>query len=433
MRPMPLATLAGRARAVAFTPPIIAFLAAPRLRANPARLFRVLQRLEPVHRSPLGITLVSRHADVASTMRNPVFGSDEGKADMEQLRVIRRLSRLVSRGSSAADAQGEFHDLFDDLMLFSDPPDHTRLRALVAKAFTPRRVEALTRRVVAIVDELLEPAMAGNGVELMSELAYPLPARVICELLGIPDADAGLFVRHAPALATRLDPSPMRTPEGAARADTAVKELRAYLDGLIEVRRREPEDDLLSALVAAEDGGTTLSHSELVATVLLLVLAGHETTANVIGNATLRLLRDRPLLDELAACDDAAMKPAVEELLRLDGPVQMAERIALEPVSIGGQELPAGHIVVLLLAAANRDPSVFEDPHRARFDRAPNPHLAFGAGAHFCIGAPLARLELRIAMRALARRLPSEVRLDGAARYRPSFTIRGPEVLPLAW
>lgn len=426
-------TFTDRARAVAVTPPIIAFLAAPRLRRTPHRMFQALQRVDPVHRSPLGLTLLSGHADVAATMRNPVFGSDESKADLDQLSLIDRLSRLVARGGSGDEPSGEFHELFGDLMLFSDPPDHTRLRSLVAKAFTPRRVEAVAGRVEEIVDELLEPALARGHMELMGELAYPLPARVICELLGIPDTDAGLFVRHAPALATRLDPSPMRTAEGAARADIAVAELRTYLDDLIEVRRRSPRDDLLSALIAAEEGGTSLSHRELIATVLLLVLAGHETTANVIGNAMLRLVGDRALLDELARCDDAAMRSATEELLRLHGPVQMAERVTLEPVSVNGHELPEGHIVVLLLAAANRDPSVFPDPHRARLDRSPNPHLAFGSGAHFCIGAPLARLELRVAMRSLARRLPPTVRLAGKPHHRPSFTIRGLEALPLAW
>lgn len=427
------ASLSDRARAAALTPPVVAFLAAPRLRRRPDRLFRVLQRVDPVHRSPLGLTLLSRHADVAATMRNPVFGSDEGKADLAQLRVIEHLSRLMTRGASDEEAKGEFHDLFGDLMLFSDPPDHTRLRSLVAKAFTPRRVEALTGRVEELVDDLLEPALARGRMELMGELAYPLPARVICELLGIPDGDHDLFVRHAPALAIRLDPSPMRTAEGAARADVATAELRAYLDGLIDVRRREPRDDLLSALVTAEDDGSSLSHNELIATVLLLVLAGHETTANVIGNSMLRLLGDRSQLEELAACDDSCMRLAVEELLRLDGPVQMAERITLEPVEVAGHRLPAGHIVVLLLAAANRDPSVFPEPGRPRLDRSPNPHLAFGSGAHFCIGAPLARLELRVAMRALARRLPRDVQLAGPARYRPSFTIRGLEALPLTW
>jgi cytochrome P450 len=176
-----------------------------------------------------------------------------------------------------------------------------------------------------------------------------------------------------------------------------------------------------------------LSHDELIATVLLLILAGHETTANVLGNSTLRLLNDRPALDDLGALDDAGAKLAVEELLRLDGPVHMAERITLEPTRIGGVELPAGRILVLLVASANRDPAVFSEPDRVRFSRSPNPHLAFGAGAHFCIGAALARLELRIALQALAHRLPREAVLAGVARQRESFTLRGLEALPLAW
>jgi cytochrome P450 len=393
----------------------------------------MLQRFDPVHRSPLGLTVVSRHADVGAILRNPAFSSDEGNADLSQLALVNKLSSLISRGASDRETEGEFHELFGNLMLFLDPPDHKRLRSLVSKAFTPKRVESLAGRVEEIVDELLGPLLYRGGCELMGEFAYPLPARVICELLGIPENDAELFVRHAPALATRLDPSPMRTAEGAARADGAVRELRSYLDGLIEMRRREPQDDLLSALIAAEDGGSTLSHDELIATVLLLVLAGHETTANVIGNSMIRLLGDRSLVECLADCDDAGMTAAVEELLRLDGPVQMDERITTEPVTVGGRDLPAGHIVVLLLSAANRDPAVFADPHVAKLDRSPNPHLAFGAGAHFCIGAPLARLELRIAMRALARRLPPSVRLAGTPHHRPSFTIRGPASLPLAW
>jgi cytochrome P450 len=176
-----------------------------------------------------------------------------------------------------------------------------------------------------------------------------------------------------------------------------------------------------------------LSHEELIATVLLLILAGHETTANVLGNSMLRLVDDRPALNELAALDDPGAKAAVEELLRLDGPVHMAERITLEPVQIGRVELPAGRILILLVASANRDPAVFSEPERLQFGRTPNPHLAFGAGAHFCIGAALARLELRTALQALARRLPPAARLCGVARQRPSFTLRGIEALPLAW
>ena len=422
-----------RLRHAMVTPGLVAFLALPRLRRRPAPLFRALQRFDPVHRSPLGLTVLSRHADVSSVLRDPRFGSDENKADPEQLRVLDRLSGMMSRGAADAEAHGPFHEVFEDLMLFADPPAHTRLRSLVSRAFGPKRVESIAARVEEVVDDLLEPALARGHIELMRELAYPLPARVICEMLGIPAGDHHLFVRHAPAIAIRLDPSPMRTTESAVRADVATAELRAYLDELIARRRKEPTDDLLSALIAAEDSGTSLTHGELVATVLLLLLAGHETTANVIGNATLRLLRRRDLLDDLAARDDTQMNRAVDELLRLDGPVQMAQRITLEPVEVGGYRLPAGHIVVPLVFAANRDPSVFPEPQCVHLDRLPNPHLAFGGGPHFCIGAPLARLELRIAMRALARRLPRNTRMAGPAQHRASFTIRGLEALPLTW
>jgi cytochrome P450 len=256
---------------------------------------------------------------------------------------------------------------------------------------------------------------------------------VICELLGVPEGDHDLFIRHAPALAVGLDPSPMRSADSLKRANEATVALTRYLDDLIGRRRRDPGDDLLSALITAEEGGASLTHDELIATVLLLILAGHETTANVLGNSMLRLMGDRSSLSELGALDVEGAKAAVEELLRLDGPVQMAERITLEPTEVGDAELGAGRILVLLVTAANRDPEVFDEPDRMRFGRSPNPHVAFGAGPHFCIGAALARLELRIALQALAGRLPHTTHIAGVARHRPSFTLRGLETLPLAW
>lgn len=298
----------------------MAFLASARLRQRPASAYRLLRRFDPVHQSPLGILILSGHAEVAAALRNPALGSDESRADMAQLH-IGGLNRLLSR-NKAPEEQAEFLDLFDQFMLFRDPPDHTRLRSLVSKAFTPRRVELLEPRIQAIVDELVEPAIARRGLELMHDFAYPFPARVICELLGVPADGQDLFVRHAPALAIGLDPSPMRTTEGIQRANVATRELRAYLRELIAVRRAKPADDLLSALIEAESDGSTLTEDELIATVLLLVIAGHETTANVLGNAMHRLLRDESSRRWLADADDVGVRTAVEEFLRLDGPVQ---------------------------------------------------------------------------------------------------------------
>ena len=420
----------GALRSALLTPAVLTFVASARVRRRPQRPLQLLQRLDPVHRSPLGVVVVSRHHDVSSILRDPSFGSDESKADAELLRVP-FLDRFLSGPPKTAE-RPEFLELFDLLMLFRDPPDHTRLRTLVGKAFTPRRVEELTDRIADVVDELLEPARARRSMELMHDFAYPFPARVICELLGIPNDEVALFVRCAPALAIALDPSPMRTAAGIRAADDATVELRAYLDDLIERRRTAPGSDLLSALIAAESDGDRLSKDELIATVLLLVIAGHETTANVLGNSMQRLARSDTLQTALAGSDDDEVRSAVEEFLRLDGPVQMAERIALTPHTVGNVQLAAGQIVILMVAAANRDPKTFTRPQRFDLRRTKNPHLAFGAGAHFCIGAPLARLELRLALRALSQ-LPGRVQLASKPKHRSSFTIRGLDQLDLQW
>ena len=248
-------------------------------------------------------------------------------------------------------------------------------------------------------------------------------------MLGIPAGDHHLFVRHAPAIAIRLDPSPMRTTESAVRADVATAELRAYLDKLIARRRKEPADDLLSALIAAEDSGTSLTHGELVATVLLLLLAGHETTANVIGNATLRLLRRRDLLDDLVARDSSTqINRAVDELLRLDGPV--LDGSADHPRAGRGRRLPIArrpHRGALVVCCESRPVRLPREPECVRLDRLPNPHLAFGGGPHFCIGAPLARLELRIAIARTGAATPSQCPHGRPREHRTSFTIRGLE------
>jgi cytochrome P450 len=442
-----MATL-DRVRAWALTPLLVAFVASGRVRRHSAATYRVARRLDPVHRSPTGVVMLSRHAEASAVLREPRFGSGEDGVDTAALRL--GLLSLIGSGRRGPGPGGPrpFVRLHRHFLLFRDPPDHTRIRALVAKAFTPRRVEQLAGRIEEIVDELLDTALAAGHTEFMSEVAYPLPARVICELVGVPAEDYPLFVEHAPGLARSIDPAPMLTTAAADAADAAVETLSAYLDELIARRREAPGDDLLSALIAAEDDGATLSHDELVATVLLLVMAGHETTANVLGNAVARLVRDpaaRAELDRLAAADEPgdgrrtllsdgpSLRTAVEEFLRLDGPVQIAQRITRQPVRLGGVDIPAGRIVLVMLAAANRDPAAFAAPERLDLGRTPNPHLAFGSGPHYCIGAPLARLELQVALRALAQRLPPEARITGRAEVRASFTVRGYAMLPLAW
>jgi hypothetical protein len=420
----------GRVVRAAMTPGLVGFMASSKVRRNPYRLFRLLQRIDPIHSSPLGLWVLTGHSDVATALRDPRLGNQESKADLAALK-LGIFDRFFGRKPFSRETS-PFLRMFSELMLFRDPPDHTRLRALVAKAFTPRRVEALEPRVQHLVNEILDRVTPDGGMDVMRDLAYPLPARVICELVGVPPDDVPLILRHAPALAIGLDPSPMRPPEAVERANHATDELVAYMSDLIAHRRREPGEDMLSALIAAEEGGETLSHDELIATVLLLLLAGHETTANLVGNGLVALARHPGELRSLQE-DESVEKSAVEELLRYDSPVQMTQRITLEPIEIGGQTVPAGRIIVLLIAAANRDPSAFDEPGQLDLRRLPNPHLAFGGGAHFCIGAPLARLEGRIVLSSFVRRFPNfRITRDGVVR-RKSFTIRGFSRLEVAW
>ena len=417
-------------KSTALTPALVAFMASPALRERSDVAFRALQRVDPVHHSPLGLVILSRHRDATAVLRNAHFGSDEHKADESLLRFT-FIEKFLG-GKNTEGGRAEFLQVFDDLMLFKDPPDHTRLRSLVSKAFTPKRLQALEGRVRELVEEMLAPLEKCRSAELMHDFAYPLPARVICELLGLPPEGEALFIEHAPALAVALDPSPMRSTQAIAKANAATRALTRYLSELIATLRGEPRDNLLSALVHAESEGDRLTEKELIATVLLLVIAGHETTANVIGNATHRLLGSPEHREAIATGDAAFVRCAVEELLRLDGPVQMVQRVALEPVDVGGTQIAKGQIVVPLVGAANLDPEVFDRPTELQLERNPNPHLAFGGGHHFCIGAPLARLELAIALPALMRLAPNP-RLPARPRRRRSFTIRGFETLPLAW
>lgn len=425
-----MAAVAQATRRAVVTPQLVTFVVSPRRRADPYRAYRRLRRLDPVHRSPLGVWVLSRHADVTAALRHPAMGSDEAKADQEAINL--GLFRLFNRGNKQTSHEGPFLDVMRRLMLFADPPDHTRLRSLVSKAFTPKRVAALEPRITDLVDEMLDDLAPKGGVELMSEFAYPLPARVICELLGVPTGGQDVIVRNAPALATGLDPNPMRTPDAITAANDAVLALREFLDGLIAERRRNLGDDLLSALIEAEDGGDRLDHEELIATLILLLIAGHETTANLIGNGLLALTRHPAELERFRA-EAGSDREAVEELLRYDGPIQMTQRITLDEVEIDGARIPARRIVVLCVGSANRDPTVFPDPDRLDLARKPTQHVAFGGGSHFCIGAPLARAEARIALRALVERLGEFEVVDSRPAWRPSFTVRGLHHLHLRW
>ncbi|MEW2505642.1 cytochrome P450 [Amycolatopsis sp. NPDC047767] len=312
---------------------------------------------------------------------------------------------------------------------FLNPPDHTRLRGLVGKAFTARTVEALVPRVEELVGEFVGRVVAAGEGDLMAELAVPLPVTVIAELLGVPVGDRERFGAWSGAMARAAEPGFLLAPGVAEAAAGARREFVGYFRELAAERRRAPGDDLLSALVAVADEGERLSEGELLVTLTLLLVAGHETTTNLIGNGVLALLRNPEQYRALAR-DAALAEGAVEEVLRYDSPIQLTTRTVLTDTTLGGVELAAGTTVLVLVGAANRDPRVFDEPDRFDITRAPGRHLAFGRGIHFCLGAPLARLQGRTVLRELARRAP-ELRPTGEPEWAETVTLRGLRTLPV--
>ena len=361
------------------------------------------------------VWLITRYDDVLAALRDPRFVKDPLNAVLQDERPkppwIPKFARPLARN-----------------MLDVDPPDHTRLRALVQRAFTPRIVEGLRSGIQALADELVEKLRGRRRFDLISEYALPIPTTVIAGLLGVPVRDRRRFHRWSTAIVAS-DPTGWRM----IRAVPHVAAFLRYIRRLIRKRRAEPGEDLVSALVAVEEEGARLSEDELVAMVFLLLVAGHETTVNLIGNGTLTLLRHPGQMDRLRRQPELAV-PGVEELLRYDGPLETAtERYAREDVAIGGSTIPRGSLTYAVLASANRDERQFPDPETVDLTREPNRHLAFGFGIHFCLGAPLARLEAQIAIRALAERLPSlRLAVDPQElRWRRGLVLRGLRTLPL--
>jgi cytochrome P450 len=399
------------------TPGPAALLFTPEVRADPFGLYRRLLEEDPVHDTGFGLWLVSSYEDCRSALRDARFSAEfRTMADYEATMVA------VGRNTPV-------QDLMERLMLFRDPPDHTRLRGLVQRAFTPRMIEAFRARVVEVCEGLLDAAEErGDEMELMADLAWPLPVVVIAELLGVPADERERFRGWASDLALAFDLG--MTPERARRATVAQEAFIAFFLELAAERAREPRGDLLTALAQAEEAGDRLTPDELVSNLILLLIAGHETTMNLIGNGVHALLRHPAELARLR--EDPSLAPAaVEELLRYDSPVQLVIRFTRDELELGGRTIPKGARVMLLLGAANHDPARFADPDRLDLDRGDRGHLAFGGGPHFCLGNALARLEGEVVIPALVRRFPGLRLLDDAPRYRPTMTLRGLEELRL--
>lgn len=401
-------------------------LRSPAGRADPYPLFRRAQRRAPVIFIPKHNWIVTRYAEAASVLRDPRFSSDQN--------TRRFRPGWEEFWRSFTEKYPERPVRLTNTMLFKDGADHERLRGLVSKAFTPRVIEGLRDRVQALADELLDSVEQSGQMDLIADYAYPLPVTIICELLGVPVEDRADFREWTVKVAQSLDPSTNAEEEDAMiRAGRdAADAFGAYFRRVVESRKADPKDDLVTALINAQEGEDRLTTDELLATFVLLLVAGHETTTNLIGNGVLALLRNPGELVKLRAdLGSEAVRLAVEELLRYEPPVAGVLRIASEDIPLGGTVIPKGHDVIVLIAAVNRDPTQFPDPDQLDIRRTDNRHLTFSGGSHFCLGAPLARLEGQIAIATLLRRFPSLELETDEPEWRETFTLRGLKRLPL--
>ncbi len=390
----------------------------PGLLANPYPMYKLLREQDPIHWDPLfEAWILTRYDDVDFVLMDPRFSADRARAQNRFAEMIRQQQEEFGPFSQAPT------------MLTSDPPEHTRLRRLVSKAFTPRAVENLRPRIKEIVEGLLDGVPTGSAFDLVEVLAYPLPVIVIAEMLGVPPEDRADFKRWSDDIVATLG-GPMIQPEVVQTGRAAIEELVTYLAEVIAQRRMTPRDDLISGLIAAEDEGQVLTEQEIFSTTILLLVAGNETTTNLISNAMFSLLQHPDQL-ELLRSEPALMPSAVEELLRFNGPVQATGRVAKEDVEIDGHVVKQGQSALTVLGAANHDPAKFPDPERLDLRRNPTDHLGLGDGIHFCLGAPLARAEAQIAFEALLRRYP-KIELAGEPVWGGTFIIRGAKKLPLA-
>ncbi|MCI0831996.1 MAG: cytochrome P450 [Chloroflexi bacterium] len=395
----------------------------PAFRENPYPVYSRLVREDPVHITPFGIKAFSRLTDATAILRDHKhFSSDSRNAGLEGVQQDPN-----SGGDSIVNEE-------DRPFLFMDPPDHTRLRRLVNQAFTPRALESMRPRIQQLVDELLDAIEEKGEMDAIADLAYPLPVSVICEMLGVPHEDEPLFRVWSRVLASSLDPDITVAPEVQKAREQAVFDSREYFRELIARRGDDRPPDILSALLTAEEEGDKLSERELLSTCTMILIAGHETTVNLIGNGILQLLRHPDQLAKFQERPEVLAPHVVEEVLRFDPPVQFDGRNCIKQTEVGGVTIAPGEFVMTLIGAANRDPEHFEDPDtfdvtRGERDSAADRHLAFGFGIHYCLGAPLARIEGEIALRSFVQRFPDARLLDERPQYRAQITLRGLENL----
>lgn len=396
-------------------------LLAPEVVRDPYTYFARLREHDPVHwNDRWGGWLVTRYEDVVRAFRDPERLSSDRMAHFQQ--------ELTPQDREKLHVLIKY---FSRWLVFTDPPYHTRVRMLVNKAFTPTSVERLRPRVRQIVHELLDAVQPWGYMEFVREFAFHLPVIVISEYLGVPPEDREA-VKEWSDETSRIFFIRADDPDRRERSQAGLVKLLEYFEPLIHDRRRNPRDDLTSALVQAQERGDLLSHDELLATCTVLLFAGHETTTNLLANGLLALLQHRDQW-ELLCRDPSLNRSATEELLRYDGPVKATFRWAKVDVELGGKTVRAGDRMLLVLASANRDPEKFVDPDRVDITRNPNPHVAFGHGIHVCLGAPLARLEGQEAFAALAQRFPTLRLASESLEYHPTIVSRALVELPVEW
>ena len=390
----------------------------PEFLADPYPTYASMRASAPVYVSPFGATILFRYEDIDRMLHDPTLSVEDRNV------APNPISELM------ASVLGDRQEHGQHSMLNRDPPDHTRLRRLVSKAFTPRAIERLRERVQAFVDEALAPYGPGDQMDIIGALAFPVPFSVICEMLGMPPTDRDNVRTWSHLLVKSLEP--LLDPDLILQIADAGDNMRALIDDVIAWKRKTPADDMLSALIAAEEQGDVLSDEELVEQVMLLFIAGHETTVNLIGNGMLALLRDRATLERLRE-DSSLDANAIEELLRYDSPVQMSRRVTLQAARIGDVDLDPGSFVLCVLASGNRDAAFWgehADGLDLRRESAPQ-HLSFGGGHHYCLGAALARMEGRAAIGTLIRRFPG-LELAGETERNGRINLRGLASLPVS-
>lgn len=391
----------------------------PDARIDQYDLLLDLRAAGPLHPTPLGPYLLTGYVDCAEVLQNGAWSHAQE-------------ATLLHPGVAEVEAKSELPTSF----LWMDPPDHTRLRNLVSKAFTARRVAGLRPRIHELAGRLVDDALEAGEFDLIKAIAYPLPLTVVCELVGVP-AEAHQSVRKwASALARGFDPDSLMSEQERADRSDGARQFQAYFRTLIDERRARPADDLLSALAAAEDQGDVLTETELLATCVTLIVAGHETSVNLVGNGLLALMRHPDQLQLLRSRPEL-VAPAVEELLRYDSPITLTTRAATKPLTVAGREFEPGEGVVPLIASANRDERAFREPDRLDITRyhdrqaRPNRNLSFSLGIHYCLGAPLATLEMEVLLQEVIDRVRVLEPLDDRPRYKPNIVLRGIAELPM--